>query len=173
MGKYIKKSKIAGANSVKDISLPTSLGFRTRSAAKNLALHRLRSHSNDLDSLNYLQLRNRRLPKLPLLANNRKQQQQQLTQCVNQCQTKNPRAKSGPAKKLEPETTTEESCGDNERISPNRSMIRDSKAIQSEIDDFFANAEQQQQRFFIQKYNFDIVSDNPLPGRYEWVKVVP
>lgn len=23
------------------------------------------------------------------------------------------------------------------------------------------------------RYNFDIVSDNPLPGRYEWVKVVP
>lgn len=81
-------------------------------------------------------------------------------------------------------------------------MIRDSKAIQSEIEDFFANAEEQQQRFFIQKYkshflvclillsfrvwsdfggvmvllcryNFDIVSDNPLPGRYEWVKVMP
>ncbi|CAE5971541.1 unnamed protein product [Arabidopsis arenosa] len=189
MGKYIKKSKVAGAISVKDISHPTTLGFRTRAAAaKNLALYRLRSHSNDLDSLNYLQLRNRRLPKLPLLANNRKQQQQQLAQCVNQCQTRNPRAKSGPAKKLAPETTTEEACGDNERISrsdcnygdkgfalesENRSMISDSKAIQSEIEDFFANAEEQQQRFFIQKYNFDIVSDNPLPGRYEWVKVMP
>lgn len=51
--------------------------------------------------------------KLPLLANTRKQ----LTQCVNQCQTRNPRAKSGPAKNLEPETTTEEACGVNERIS--------------------------------------------------------
>ncbi|CAL9222268.1 unnamed protein product [Arabidopsis halleri] len=185
MGKYIKKSKVAGAISVKDISHPTTLRFRTRAAAaKNFALHRLRSHSNDSDSFNYLQLRSRRLVKLPLLVNTKKQ----LTQCVNQCQTRNPRAKSGPAKKLEPETTTEEACGDSERISrsdcnfgdkgfdlesENRSMIRDSKAIQSEIEDFFANAEEQQQRLFIQKYNFDIVSDNPLPGRYEWVKVVP
>jgi len=31
-------------------------------------------------------------------------------------------------------------------------MISDSKSIQSEIEDFFASAEQQQQRFFIQKY---------------------
>ncbi|VVB04348.1 unnamed protein product [Arabis nemorensis] len=42
-----------------------------------------------------------------------------------------------------------------------------------EIEDFFAYAEQQQQRNFIEKYNFDTVSDNPLPGRYEWVKVEP
>ncbi|AEE76949.1 unnamed protein product [Arabidopsis thaliana] len=189
MGKYIKKSKVAGAVSVKDKSHPPALGFRTRAAAaKNLALHRLRSHSDEADSFNYLQLRSRRLVKLPLLTNTRKQQKQQLIPSVNQCQTKNPRASSGPAKKLEPDTTTEEACGDNERISrsdcnfgdkgfdlesENRSMISDSKSIQSEIEDFFASAEQQQQRFFIQKYNFDIVSDNPLPGRYEWVKVMP
>nr|GMD22163.1 cyclin-dependent kinase inhibitor 3-like [Ipomoea batatas] len=40
-----------------------------------------------------------------------------------------------------------------------------------EIDEFFAYAEQQQQRRFIEKYNFDIVNDLPLPGRYEWVRV--
>ncbi|KAK8650779.1 hypothetical protein V6N13_140405 [Hibiscus sabdariffa] len=42
-----------------------------------------------------------------------------------------------------------------------------------EIDEFFACAEQQQQWQFIEKYNFDIVNDLPLPGRYEWVKIMP
>lgn len=115
MGKYIKKSKIAGDVSVKDISYPTNtISSRTR-AAKNLALHRLRSHStspsNDPDSFHYLQLRSRRLVKLPLLSDSRKQQQ-----CDNESQTRrNPRVKSIPAKKSEPETTvivteTEEDC---------------------------------------------------------------
>ncbi|XP_010439694.1 PREDICTED: cyclin-dependent kinase inhibitor 3-like [Camelina sativa] len=43
----------------------------------------------------------------------------------------------------------------------------------SELEEFFAFAEQQQQRLFIEKYNFDIVNDVPLSGRYEWVQVTP
>jgi hypothetical protein len=42
-----------------------------------------------------------------------------------------------------------------------------------ELDEFFSNAEQEQQRLFIDKYNFDIVNDLPLPGRYEWAKLSP
>ena len=98
MGRYIKKSKIAGgALSAKDISHQTASGFRTR-AAKNLALQRLRSHSTppfvDADSFRYLELRSRRLVKLPLLADTRKQQQRQLANSVGKRQTTNPRANS-------------------------------------------------------------------------------
>ncbi|TXG70013.1 hypothetical protein EZV62_004948 [Acer yangbiense] len=42
-----------------------------------------------------------------------------------------------------------------------------------EIEEFFACAEQQQERLFIEKYNFDVVNDLPLSGRYEWVEVGP
>ncbi|KAM7271145.1 hypothetical protein ACFE04_030359 [Oxalis oulophora] len=42
-----------------------------------------------------------------------------------------------------------------------------------ELDEFFSAAEQEQQRLFIDKYNFDIVNDLPLPGRFEWSKVTP
>ncbi|XP_021681826.2 cyclin-dependent kinase inhibitor 3 isoform X2 [Hevea brasiliensis] len=42
-----------------------------------------------------------------------------------------------------------------------------------EMDEFFAGAEQEQQRQFIEKYNFDPVNDKPLPGRYEWEKLDP
>ncbi|ESQ37123.1 hypothetical protein EUTSA_v10002666mg [Eutrema salsugineum] len=205
MGKYLKKSKIAGDFSLKDTPHTTTLGFRTRAAAKNLALHRLRSHSTspsdvDADSFCYLQLRSRRLVKLPLPTDTRKQQQNQLIQG----ETRNPRSKSGsPAEKSKPETTVlatekEDYCGANDEKSKSDcnfgekgfdfeseesettpcSLRRDSEAIRSvpsssEIESFFAFAEQQQQRFFIEKYNFDIVSENPLPGRYDWVKVVP
>ncbi|XP_062022304.1 cyclin-dependent kinase inhibitor 3-like [Rosa rugosa] len=42
-----------------------------------------------------------------------------------------------------------------------------------DMDEFFAQAEQQQQKLFMEKYNFDITSDMPLPGRYEWEQVIP
>ncbi|KAF8006201.1 hypothetical protein BT93_K0489 [Corymbia citriodora subsp. variegata] len=42
-----------------------------------------------------------------------------------------------------------------------------------EMEEFFAYAERRQQRSFIEKYNFDIVKDCPLPGRFEWVQVIP
>ncbi|KAD5508896.1 hypothetical protein E3N88_16599 [Mikania micrantha] len=41
----------------------------------------------------------------------------------------------------------------------------------SEMDEFFTGSEMQQQRLFIEKYNFDPVNDKPLPGRYEWMKL--
>lgn len=40
-----------------------------------------------------------------------------------------------------------------------------------EMDEFFTEPEKQQQKLFIEKYNFDPVNDKPLPGRYEWVKM--
>ncbi|OMP03667.1 Cyclin-dependent kinase inhibitor [Corchorus olitorius] len=42
-----------------------------------------------------------------------------------------------------------------------------------EMDEFFAVAEEEQQKQFIEKYNFDPVNDKPLPGRFEWEKVDP
>ncbi|XP_072959410.1 cyclin-dependent kinase inhibitor 5-like [Typha angustifolia] len=40
-----------------------------------------------------------------------------------------------------------------------------------EMEEFFAAAEQLQQRTFMAKYNFDPVNELPLPGQYEWVKL--
>ncbi|KAI8538010.1 hypothetical protein RHMOL_Rhmol09G0067300 [Rhododendron molle] len=41
----------------------------------------------------------------------------------------------------------------------------------NEMDEFFAGAEEKQRRQFIEKYNFDLVNDTPLPGQYEWSKL--
>ncbi|KAL5996974.1 hypothetical protein ACLOJK_007900 [Asimina triloba] len=40
-----------------------------------------------------------------------------------------------------------------------------------EIEEFFACAEQEQQRLFTEKYNYDPVNDLPVPGRYAWVRL--
>ncbi|PHU07103.1 hypothetical protein BC332_23592 [Capsicum chinense] len=40
-----------------------------------------------------------------------------------------------------------------------------------EIEEFFTFAEQQQQRLFMEKYNFDVANDLPLSGQYEWIRV--
>ncbi|KAJ4722971.1 Cyclin-dependent kinase inhibitor [Melia azedarach] len=40
-----------------------------------------------------------------------------------------------------------------------------------EMDQFFADAEEEQRRQFIEKYNYDPVNDKPLPGHFEWKKV--
>ncbi|KAL5781445.1 hypothetical protein ACOSP7_006474 [Xanthoceras sorbifolium] len=43
----------------------------------------------------------------------------------------------------------------------------------TEMDEFFAGAEEDQQKLFVENYNYDPVNDKPLPGRYEWEKVDP
>ncbi|KAI8566709.1 hypothetical protein RHMOL_Rhmol02G0063200 [Rhododendron molle] len=42
-----------------------------------------------------------------------------------------------------------------------------------EMDNFFSGPEEQQQKQFMDKYNFDPVNDKPLPGRFEWAKLNP
>ncbi|XP_043722908.1 cyclin-dependent kinase inhibitor 5-like [Telopea speciosissima] len=54
-----------------------------------------------------------------------------------------------------------------------QNAIRRNFPTSHEMEEFFAGAEQQQQRRFTDKYNFDPVNDRPLPGRYEWVLVEP
>ncbi|XP_019414605.1 PREDICTED: cyclin-dependent kinase inhibitor 7-like [Lupinus angustifolius] len=44
---------------------------------------------------------------------------------------------------------------------------------QSELDEFFTTAEKDIQKTFQNKYNYDIVKDVPLEGRYEWVQLKP
>ncbi|KAF9604806.1 hypothetical protein IFM89_014115 [Coptis chinensis] len=62
------------------------------------------------------------------------------------------------------------SAATNRRI---QSSIRRNVPTPHEMEEFFAGAEQQQQRVFTEKYNFDPVNDSPLPGRYEWQRVDP
>ncbi|KAD3338414.1 hypothetical protein R6Q59_026929 [Mikania micrantha] len=52
----------------------------------------------------------------------------------------------------------------------NNSITR-SMPLAREIEEFFIVHEQEQQKRFADKYNFDFVDEKPLEGCYEWVKV--
>ncbi|KAF4368695.1 hypothetical protein CsatB_026571 [Cannabis sativa] len=52
------------------------------------------------------------------------------------------------------------SIATNKRV---RNEIRRNIPTAQEIEEFFAFAEQQQQRIFIEKYDFDITNESPLP----------
>ncbi|XP_031091897.1 cyclin-dependent kinase inhibitor 7-like isoform X1 [Ipomoea triloba] len=43
----------------------------------------------------------------------------------------------------------------------------------AEIEEFFTAAEKYEQKRFQEKYNYDIVKDVPLEGRYQWVRLKP
>ncbi|PON69122.1 Cyclin-dependent kinase inhibitor [Parasponia andersonii] len=75
-------------------------------------------------------------------------------------------------------TPSSELCGDSEENgSPAASNQRRSPAGKApprdEIEEFFAMAEKSEQKRFTEKYNFDIVNDTPLEGRYQWVCLKP
>lgn len=42
---------------------------------------------------------------------------------------------------------------------------------EADIEGFFAKAEMEQSKKFIDKYNFDVVNDVPMEGRFQWVKL--
>ncbi|KAG0492001.1 hypothetical protein HPP92_005063 [Vanilla planifolia] len=52
-----------------------------------------------------------------------------------------------------------------------RSLVSNNILTAQEIEDFFAESEQSQRILFTKKYNYDVVNDCPLPGRYEWIKL--
>ncbi|XP_044469426.1 cyclin-dependent kinase inhibitor 1-like [Mangifera indica] len=44
---------------------------------------------------------------------------------------------------------------------------------ESEIDEFFAEAEKKLLKQYSEKYNFEFVKEKPMEGRYEWVRLKP
>lgn len=54
-----------------------------------------------------------------------------------------------------------------------RPFTADKMPSDDELEEFFAAAEKNLQNQFIDKYNFDIATDEPLEGRYEWVQIQP
>ncbi|KNA05312.1 hypothetical protein SOVF_191260 [Spinacia oleracea] len=68
-----------------------------------------------------------------------------------------------------PGSTTRPTCS----ASANRRARNTQRPIPTnpEMEEFFAGFEHHQQKLFLDKYNYDIMSDMPLSGRYEWVRV--
>lgn len=43
----------------------------------------------------------------------------------------------------------------------------------AELEEFFSEAEKYEQKRFAEKYNYDIVKDVPIEGRYQWIRLKP
>ncbi|TYJ23738.1 hypothetical protein E1A91_A08G213400v1 [Gossypium mustelinum] len=197
----MKKSKITGDVAVMEVSHRSTMGSRTR-AAKTLALQRLSKttqvtqvvgSNQDVSSLSYLQLRNRRLEKLasPVSSKTKQRQEEKESGFREEEEGKNGGKKSkGCFGNREIVLEVGICCGTEQamdfelrdrstRESTPCSLTKDlNDVLQSvpstqEMEEFFVYAEQQQHRRFMEKYNFDIVNDLPLQGRYEWVKIIP
>ncbi|XP_039060851.1 cyclin-dependent kinase inhibitor 7-like isoform X2 [Hibiscus syriacus] len=69
-------------------------------------------------------------------------------------------------------TPLSELCGDSDEMeSPAKKPPK--MPSQAEIDEFFSVAEKYEQKRFADKYNYDIVKDVPLDGRYQWLRLKP
>lgn len=54
-----------------------------------------------------------------------------------------------------------------------KSTVQIKMPSDSEVEEFFAAAEKGLHKRFSEKYNFDVVKDIPLEGRYEWIPIKP
>ncbi|XP_010275595.1 PREDICTED: cyclin-dependent kinase inhibitor 1-like [Nelumbo nucifera] len=83
------------------------------------------------------------------------------------------RRETTPSSELEAESDDLESTArPSESNFRQRSMAKN-MPTEAEIDDFFSASEKLEQKRFADKYNYDIVKDVPLEGRYEWICLKP
>ncbi|XP_028088125.1 cyclin-dependent kinase inhibitor 7 isoform X2 [Camellia sinensis] len=69
---------------------------------------------------------------------------------------------------MESSTATKRSTASLRRKHPEAKM-----PAAAEIEEFFSAAEKYEQKRFVDKYNYDVVKDVPLEGRYQWVRLKP
>ncbi|XP_075520963.1 uncharacterized protein LOC142554177 isoform X3 [Primulina tabacum] len=84
--------------------------------------------------------------------------------------------------RIQSSTPTSEIRGDSEQsslestphaTSNSASSTAETMPSAAEIEEFFAAAEKYEQKRFAEKYNYDIVKDYPVEGKYEWVPLHP
>ncbi|KAH1047682.1 hypothetical protein J1N35_038466 [Gossypium stocksii] len=66
------------------------------------------------------------------------------------------------------DSTSRPSGGNSQR----RSMV-EKMPTEAELEEFFVVAEEKLRIQFAEKYNYDILKDQPLEGRYEWARLKP
>ncbi|CAA2975818.1 cyclin-dependent kinase inhibitor 7-like isoform X2 [Olea europaea var. sylvestris] len=76
-----------------------------------------------------------------------------------------------PSFELRSESGVLESTAKPHEVSSRRCPEAEKLPSEAELEEFFAAAEKDLQKKFIDKYNYDIVKDEPLEGRYEWVQL--
>ncbi|GMP31515.1 hypothetical protein CsSME_00005692 [Camellia sinensis var. sinensis] len=83
------------------------------------------------------------------------------------------RREMAPSSQLQAESGELESSARLSEANSGRRLTADKMPSETEIEEFFVAAEKSLQKQFTEKYNYDIVKDMPLEGRYEWVRIKP
>ncbi|XP_043710893.1 cyclin-dependent kinase inhibitor 1-like [Telopea speciosissima] len=83
------------------------------------------------------------------------------------------RRETTPSSELRPESGDLESTARPAEANSRCRSTAEKMPTEAEIDEFLTAAEKKEQKRFTVKYNFDILKDIPLEGRYEWVRVKP
>ncbi|KHN01014.1 Cyclin-dependent kinase inhibitor 3 [Glycine soja] len=173
MGKYMKKAKPKGelalVESTTSNTTTSYMGVRTR--AKTLALQKSHAQQHELaaTSDSYLQLRRNAEPQEASFGENvldfegRERSTRESTPCSLIRDSDTVRT---------PGSTTRPTCSA-EAYRRTEHAARRQIPTSREMDEFFAEIEEAQQKKFIEKYNFDPVNEKPLSGRYEWEKLKP
>ncbi|KAK1264146.1 Cyclin-dependent kinase inhibitor 6 [Acorus gramineus] len=55
--------------------------------------------------------------------------------------------------------------------NPRRRSSEARMPSEAEIEEFLSAAEKAETKRFAEKYNYDVVKDAPLDGRYEWIRL--
>ncbi|PIA56410.1 hypothetical protein AQUCO_00700616v1 [Aquilegia coerulea] len=64
-----------------------------------------------------------------------------------------------------------ESTGRQTEADSRHKCMAEKMPTDAELEDFFSAAEKDEKKRFEEKYNYDIVKDVPLEGRFEWVEL--
>ncbi|XP_022752103.1 cyclin-dependent kinase inhibitor 7-like isoform X2 [Durio zibethinus] len=78
-----------------------------------------------------------------------------------------------PSSELRAEAEDLDSTSRPSEANSRRVSTAENKPTEAELEEFFDVAEKKLQKQFAEKYNYDIVKDEPLEGRYEWVRLKP
>ncbi|KAL6961495.1 hypothetical protein U1Q18_039264 [Sarracenia purpurea var. burkii] len=78
-----------------------------------------------------------------------------------------------PSSDLQPESVDMESTARPSDANSRRKSSAEKTSSDKDLEEFFAAAEKDLQKRFAEKYNYDIVNDVPLKGRYDWVRLKP
>ncbi|XP_022740276.1 cyclin-dependent kinase inhibitor 7-like isoform X2 [Durio zibethinus] len=83
------------------------------------------------------------------------------------------RRETTPSSELGPEPEDLDSTSRPSEANSHRRSTVEMMSTEAELEEFFATAEKKLQKQFAEKYNYDIAKDEPLEGRYEWVRLKP
>lgn len=85
--------------------------------------------------------------------------------------TLNRRERSETSSEIQVESGAMESKARPNKSNPRRRLTGEKMPSEEDLEEFFSSAEKKLQKRFIDKYNYDVVKDEPLEGRFEWVQI--